>query len=312
LLRGGYRVLILPDSTAISKAEAYAMLRFVEQGGVLIADGEPGVFDEHGRKLPRPLLADLFSGPHNGSVTERAFGQGKAIYLSAGVLNYYRHRLVGKEQDALGLMGRLFKNASVAPAFAVTESSGEPAVGVEVHTFRNGGVHIVGLLANPQLYIEDLGPKGTISNQRFEKPRTVLLTLPGDSYVYDVRAAKSLGKRKQVTIQLDSYEPTILSISPVPLPTLAVSAPSRLGRGQDGQVGLSFSGSSPAAVHVFHVDVVDPAGKLAAHYSGNVLASKGRADRLLPLALNDQAGNWMIRVRDMLTGQTQSKSVEVF
>jgi len=65
-------------------------------------------------------------------------------------------------------------------------------------------------------------------------------------------------------------------------------------------------------VHVFHVDVVDPAGKLAAHYSGNVLASKGRADRLLPLALNDQAGNWMIRVRDMLTGQTQSKSVEVF
>jgi len=312
LLRGGYRVLILPHSTAISKAEADAMLRFVEQGGVLIADGEPGVFDEHGRRLPRPLLSDLFGGPHSGPFTERAFGQGKAIYLSAGMLNYYRDRLLGKEQSALGLMGRLFKNASVAPAFAVTESSGEPAVGVEVHTFRNGGVNIVGLLANPQLYIEDLGPPEAISNQRFEKPRTALLTLPGDSYVYDVRAAKPLGKRKQFTIQLDPYEPTILSISRVPLPTLAVSAPSRLGRGQSGQVGLSFSGPSPAASHVFHVDVVDPAGKVAPHYSGNVLAPKGRMDRLLPLALNDQAGNWTIRVKDMLTGQTQSKSVEVF
>ena len=312
LLRGGYRVLILPHSTAISKGEADAMFRFVEQGGVLIADGEPGVFDEHGRKLPRPLLADLFSGPHNGPVTERAFGQGKAIYLSAGMLNYYRDRLLGKEQSALRLTGGVFKNASIAPAFAVTESSGEPAVGVEVHTFRNGGVNIVGLLANRQLYIEDLGPPETISNQRFEKPRTVLLTLPGDSYVYDVRAAKSLGKRKQVTIQLDPYEPTILAISPVPLPTLAVSAPSRLGRGQSGRVGLSFSGSSPAAAHVFHVDIVDPAGKLAPHYSGNVLASHGRVDRILPMALNDQAGVWTIRVRDMLTGQTQSKSVEVF
>src|SRR5207245_2794335 len=113
LLRGGYRVLVLPRSTAISKAEADAMLRFVEQGGVLIADGEPGVFDEHGRKLPRPLLADLFSGPHNGPVTERAFGQGKATFLSGGMLNYYRDRLLGKEQNSLGLAGRLFKNASV-------------------------------------------------------------------------------------------------------------------------------------------------------------------------------------------------------
>jgi hypothetical protein len=96
------------------------------------------------------------------------------------------------------------------------------------------------------------------------------------------------------------------------MPTIAVSAPSRLGRGQSGQVGLSFSGPSPAATHVFHVDVVDPAGKIAPAYSGNVLAPNGRMDRILPFALNDSAGSWTIRARDMLTGQTQSKSVEVF
>jgi len=59
-------------------------------------------------------------------------------------------------------------------------------------------------------------------------------------------------------------------------------------------------------------DVVDPAGKIAPAYSGNVLAPNGRMDRSLPFALNDSAGSWTIRARDMLTGQTQSKSVEVF
>ena len=311
LLRGGYRVMILPRSTAISRAEADAMRRFVEQGGVLIADGEPGVFDEHGRKLPTPLLSDLFAAPHNGPVTERAFGQGKAIYVNAEMLNYYRNRLLSKEQGTLRPLGQLFKEAGIAPAVSVTESSGEPAVGVEVHTFRNGGVSIVGLLANRQLYIEDLGPPEVISNQRFEKPRTVLMTLPGESYIYDVRAGKALGKRKQLTIPLDPFEPTVLSVSPIPLPALALSAPSRLRRGQSGQVGLSFSGSTPAAAHVFHMDVVDPAGKIVPHYSGNVLAPGGRADRLLPLALSDQVGNWTIRVKDLLTGQTQTKSIEV-
>ena len=54
-------------------------------------------------------------------------------------------------------MGKVLKTAGVAPAFSVTESTGGPAIGVEVHTFRNGGVDIVGLLANRQLYVEAPG-----------------------------------------------------------------------------------------------------------------------------------------------------------
>jgi hypothetical protein len=312
LLRGGYLVMVLPRSSAISRTEADALRRFVDQGGILLADGEPGVFDEHGKKLATALLSDLFAGPHTGAVTERAFGQGKAIYINLDMVNYYRNRLMSKEQDAIRPMGKLFKDAGVAPVFAVTETSGEPAVGVEVHTFRNGGVDVVGLLSNPQLYVEDLGQPDTISNRRFEKARTVLLTLPAESYVYDVRAAKLLGMKKQITVQLEPFDPTVLSISPVPLPGLMVSAPPRLGRGQSGQVGLSFSGFTPAANHVFRVEVVDPAGKIAPQYSGNVLAPAGKADKLLPLALNDQPGNWTIRVKDQLSGQVQTKSIEVF
>src|SRR5579862_4028562 len=44
LLRGGYRVLVLPRSSALSAAEAQAVHEFAAQGGVLIADGDPGAF----------------------------------------------------------------------------------------------------------------------------------------------------------------------------------------------------------------------------------------------------------------------------
>ena len=64
LLKGGYRVFVLPRSSALSKAESDAIRQFVSQGGTVIADGEPGMFNEHSRRLPVSSLADLFGGEH--------------------------------------------------------------------------------------------------------------------------------------------------------------------------------------------------------------------------------------------------------
>jgi len=312
LRRCGYQVLILPHSSANSEAEARAMRDFVKQGGVLIADGDPGAFDEHSRRLPKPLLSDLFPGPHTEPVTIRPLGQGKAIYLNIDILNYYRNRIVGKERELLQLMAKLFAETGVQPAFAVTDPSGGHLVGVETHVFRNGGVSIVGLDTNPQKGVDETGPPEFNSNQRFEKPQTVVLTLPGEFYVYDVRSAKALGKRKELTVHLDPYEPTIFAVSAVAVPAFVVSVPARLGRGETGEIGLSFATASPAAVHVFHVDVVDPSGKIVSQYSSNLLAPNGHAAKLLPLAVNDSTGKWEIRAKDLLSGQTQVSSVEVF
>ncbi len=43
----GRRVFVLPYSTAVSDKEATEIGRFVEEGGVLLADAAPGIFDEH-------------------------------------------------------------------------------------------------------------------------------------------------------------------------------------------------------------------------------------------------------------------------
>jgi hypothetical protein len=59
------------------------------------------------------------------------------------------------------------------------------------------------------------------------------------------------------------------------------------------------------------LDIVDPLGKIVPHYSGNISAPNGRAIASLPLAVNDRAGKWEIRVKDILSGQVRVSTIAV-
>ena len=110
---GDARVLILPSAIALSVADVTAVRQFVAQGGRVIADVVPGSFDEHGRRLPRPSLADLFGG-----------GDGKIV--PAG--------------DQAGLAAAL-GGAGVKPAFAVKA----PDDDVTSYVFRDSDRTILAL-----------------------------------------------------------------------------------------------------------------------------------------------------------------------
>ena len=60
LMKKGYRVLILPQSIAMSKKECEEIERFVRSGGILIADNMIATMDEHCKRLPKGQLDDLF------------------------------------------------------------------------------------------------------------------------------------------------------------------------------------------------------------------------------------------------------------
>ena len=300
LARGGYKALILPRSTALSAKESQAIGEFVQQGGLLIVDGEPGVFDETVRKLPEPALTQVLRNP----------GRGKVVRMNA--LDYHQQRLVGREREKFEAMGRLLAEHGVTPEFTVWEGSGRPSAGVETHTFRNGSVRIVGLLGNPQLRVDELGPPEFKSNERFEKPRTLRLHLPAEMYAYNLRSGRPLGLTRDIEVALDPYEPALFAVTPVELPPLRLSAPTRLRRGDVAWIGIAAGARSPAETHVFHVEVLDPNGKIVLHYSGNILAAEGQSAKLLPSAVNDAAGKWTIRVKDVLSGQVQSAEVESF
>jgi hypothetical protein len=304
LIKHGYHVLILPRSSALSAEEAREIRAFAEQGGTVIADGTPGTFDEHSRKRDKTSLSDLLQPTASGH------GRGK-VKLVSDMVDYHQQRLIGKEGSAREMAQQALVGSGVRADYAVTDESGQHPVGVETHLFRNGGVTIIALLTNPQLRVDELGPPEFKSNDRFAKPRTVKLTLPREMNVYDVRASKTLGRQKEITVTLDPYEPAIFAASPVAIAELEVSAPGCVQLGQRAEIGMGFAHASPAATHVFHLDVTDPAGKTVDYYSGNIIASNGRAAKLLPLAFNDARGKWTLRVHDLLSGQARTIAMEV-
>ena len=308
LLRAGYRALVLPRSSSLSSAEVAAIRDFVAQGGVVIADGEPGTYNEHSRKLAASPLADLFGGPHNQPVTVQQFQAGKAVFVKAATLDYLQDRLSGKEGGAHTMLTSLTRSMGLKPEFSVTDAGGKPVVGVETHVFRNGGVRVVALMSNPLQRVDELGPPDFRSNKRFETPVKVRLTFPHPVYVYDCRTGQAYGLRQQSDLTVMPYEPVLLAASPVPLPKLRVSMPASARRGSLVQIGIGAE-PSPAARHVFHVSVIDPAGMAVPHYSGNLIAPAGHALKLLPFAMSDAAGTWKIRIRDSFTGFTQETTL---
>ena len=54
------KVMILPQSVAMSDQEIAALRRFVERGGWLIADAQTALMDAHCKRLPKGQLDDLF------------------------------------------------------------------------------------------------------------------------------------------------------------------------------------------------------------------------------------------------------------
>ena len=292
-LKRGYRMLIMPRSSALSAAEVAAIRDFAASGGLVVADGVPGAFDERSRRLREPALAGL--------------------YESLSAIDYLQQRLLGKEGPTLAAFQKLAAKAAVRPVYAVSEPDGSAAVGVETHSFRNGGVTIVGLHANPQLRVDELGPPEFRSNERFEKPHAIRLTLPGEMVVFDVRARKALGRTKQLSLTIEPFEPTLLALSPVALPGIQLTAPARVARGEMASVAVrTVDATTPAATHIVHIDVTDPDGKPAPQYSGNLQAPGGTAQRWLPIAQNDKPGKWAIRAHDVLGGGTATAEFEVY
>ena len=300
LLKRGYRVLILPRSSALSPLEAAAITAFVRQGGTLVVDGEAGIFDEHVRRLEHSSLSRVLDGD---------VGLGRVVRLDA--IAYHHQRVLGTEAQLHAAMGKILSQAGVQADFRVTDAHGQPVVGVEVHTFRNGGATIIGLHSNPQLSVDELGPPEFRSNKRFEKAQAVRLTSPEMVYAYDIRRGKPLGHAKQFAFTVDPYEPTLIALTSTAIPALRVAAPESVDRGAIGRIGISLGGESPAARPLFRVEVRNAAGDPVRYYSGNLAAPGGSADVAIPFAQSDVPGKWSVSVQDLLSGQRQTAELTV-
>ncbi|GMV82545.1 MAG: hypothetical protein AMXMBFR7_37290 [Planctomycetota bacterium] len=56
----GFKAAVLPRVAALGEGETDALRKFVQGGGLLVADASCGLFDGHGKRRERPALDDLF------------------------------------------------------------------------------------------------------------------------------------------------------------------------------------------------------------------------------------------------------------
>lgn len=90
-------------------------------------------------------------------------------------------------------------------------------------------------------------------------------------------------------------------------PALLIERPSKIGKltiDRNLDLRLIDEAGAPVDLSVAHVEVFDPAGRAARHYSGNATIREGRARYQIPFAMNDAAGNWRVQARDAISGLT--------
>jgi hypothetical protein len=207
LRNGGYRVLILPHAISLGSAEASEVRHFIRRGGLVIADVQPGLFDEHSRKLPKPLLSDLF-----GQATDAAWqaqdGKTRAIYLEPNVLACSESMANDSCRNTQERLRRMLSHASVRPMASLTDGDGKSLADCELYFFRKGRRTIIALQR------DESSPGDDDKVRNASAGKAIVLTLRRPARAYNLRTKHAMGRTDRLELVLDPYEPTLLSTIP--------------------------------------------------------------------------------------------------
>ena len=218
-----FKVLFMPNSQALTQAEVKAMKEFVKKGGLLIADFNPGIMDEHGKMLETSSMADVF-GPMD-KLNVKRYGKGVAVilydYLDGAAQKVQKGTATGLQR---GILTMLKKYANVAPYANAVDSKGNIA---EYKAFTNGRDH----------YLTFLGPiteageakKSTAGAESGAAAAVVstgnmtrTVTLRSPMHVYDLNNGKYLGKVKTFQFELEPARGRVFAVTAAKAPAPTV------------------------------------------------------------------------------------------
>jgi hypothetical protein len=287
-----YRVLLLPYSCAIDRAEAEALRQFAASGGILLADGPVGIRDGHGKKADPPLLADV---PH--------------CPLAHPVWQYpeVRDREAGQpfREEVRGLLAQ----AGVRPTFRVQPEDGGRQGGValpgcELVHWSDGPAEYLGLLQGREYLPE--GEEAGVS-------RPVQVVLPRKYHVYSVREGEYRGYVDTIATSVEPAVAQLYALLPARIERVVLRLPAASRRGgQSVRYSLGAFTTPPRELpHVYHVEVYRPDGRLYREYGANLYSPAGEATGTFTLALNDPAGLWKMVVTDTTTGLKAAATLRV-
>ena len=258
----GYQAFVLPFSVAMSAKEGRALRRYVEDGGLLIADGKTGLMDERCKTRERGLLDDVFGigrpevdplvAPREGEARfERNHGACELRDLGLDLSVAEQALTLAAGGEALGTHGK-------APLAVVKKVGKGTAVFLNFfldslpHRRKLGMGKPMRELARNILLLDGVEPAIRVDVEADPPPHMftvsytsgaalyvaslmshegktagwtapVSLTFPKAGYVYDIRGGLALGRVEGARLNLLAGEPALYGILPYRVSAVSVA-----------------------------------------------------------------------------------------
>lgn len=149
-----FHTLLLPSALSISVKQSETIRRFVESGGVVVADIACGILDGHGKMVPDGMLAQVFGVNQNLSPNPK---------FSDGIIGMYL-RAEGKPQSTESAAGTLELAYAVAnPAVQATTAHSWGKVG-------DTPVYFANTLGKGKAYLLNLAPYTYVTERENPNP----------------------------------------------------------------------------------------------------------------------------------------------
>ena len=344
-----YKVLILPLAFALSNEEIRNIQDFVSRGGVVIADSSAGLMDQHcawqssdavnqlfgiasvasdkreikllddptGLRIAEPDLrastgvALANAGPGHAAIVH-SLGKGWTVYLNTVWDQYPKQRARNFGGAAYRELARaLLEKAGVRPAIEVLSPDGHRVSQAQIARYRFGDSEVLAIVK------ENVDLKGTVgrdgvttyndANLGPVAKQELTIKLPRKMYVTDIRSGKEFGYTDVVHTSILIGDAIVLALNPVEK-KIKIDGESAAARGAHVRVDLTSTTNNGNLIrcHVFAPD-----GTRLAMYSSNVLLDGARGSFVLPFALNDAPGKYVIRATDVMSGETVEKTIEL-
>jgi hypothetical protein len=268
------KVLILPQSIAMSADEVNAVRFFITRGGVVMSVGEPATFDQHSRRLPQSALADVSS---------------KILHPAALQTDMPASAMLPALAKSLG-------DAGIRIGVRLTHADGSVVTDVTARWFSNGDVSLLGLQRD-------------LDKNPVTEP--IVAIFPGKNWITDLRGHKVLGETARIALTLDPYGPTLLALTLHKPPALHLDGPARAQAGDIVSWNVALDADSPALRPVVQMELLNPNNQPVQYDGRNLTLKNGAATWTVPLAQNDPAGHWTVRATNVLSGEVVTRSFEV-
>jgi hypothetical protein len=332
-----YKVMILPMAFAIGPHEAQIIRDFVRNGGTIIADVRPGLYDNHCKALDQGALDDVFGIVHqgrnnatfidrirvegelNGQNLDMRWGNwhGKDVYpqmvvdpsvqLNGGQargMGFYMHFwAVGSPAFIVNTFG---KGRAILFNFSLQYA---PADSFIRHTLAASGVQ-------PQIILKtatgDPVPGVEITRWRNggeelfallgEYEGEVQVRLPQPSTVCDIKTHRSINAAHTFAATLRPNRASFFARLPESAESLVLQVrKNTIVPGQAVQARVSAPGASGKRAVRFNL--YSPDGECVKWFHKTIILSAQPDEVIVPFALNDPRGEWKLEAIDLYTNK---------